>query len=709
MLTWATITDRGTYRQPRVQFLIACILITLLTFLIYSNSFSSSFHFDDKRNIINNSGIRTLSDFYNFSFSGTRYIGVLSFSLNYYFGGLNVFGYHLVNTIIHILNGILIWWFVTLTFRTPVMGRGAVNLGLNSLIALLSSLIFVSHPVQTQAVTYIVQRFASLATLFYLLSLVLFIKGKLSSGTKYRLVFYLFSLISAILAMKTKEISFTLPFVILLYEFYFFRERLLKRAYLLIPFLLPLLIIPMTLIGKSTPLGDIAGKLRTVSQETDIISRGDYLLTQFRVIVTYIRLLFFPINQSLDYDYPLFHSFLTPGVFLSFLFLLFLFGLGIYLFVRFRIEGNGYALLVSFGIFWFFITLSVESSIIPIRDVIFEHRLYLPSVGAVVAFSSTVMYAVEQGKRRMPRGYSLLTSCISILCLVVPLSIAAYQRNLVWKDDITLWEDVVRKSPLNARGYNNLGAAYKKEGRIEDAIAKYKTAIMLYPDYAGALYNLGVAYDKMGRTNEAIEKYKTALRLDPDISDAHYNLGLAYARQARTNEAMEEFRTTLRLSPEYAKAHGSLGAVYVRQGRLNEAIVEYVSALRLKPDDATVHGGLGFAYYTQGRLNEAIEQYKAGLRLQPDDAGLHNELGLAYARQGRAGEAIEEYRIALKLNPIYADVHNNLGITYANNGRMDEAIEEFKAALKLKPDHENASSNLNLAYQRKGKEVRSKK
>lgn len=564
------------------------ILIAVLTVLIYSNTLSSSFHFDDLRNIIQNDKLRTLSNFLNLS--GTRYIGELSFALNYYFGKLDVLGYHRVNLIIHIINGILVWWIVNLTFRTPIMGKTAVNQQLNSLIAITSALIFVAHPIQTQAVTYIVQRFASLATLFYLLCIVLFVKWRLSVGFRYRAVFYSFSLLSAVLAMKTKEISFTLPLVILSYEFVFFKDvrGILRRAFTLIPYLLTLLIIPLTMIGIAKPVGEIVGDVGRAAQETESISRASYLLTQFRVIVTYIRLLFLPVDQNLDYDYPVYHSLFTPVVFLSFLFLLFIVGTGVYLFMRSRRGGSGYALIVSFGIFWFFITLSVESSIIPISDVIFEHRLYLPGVGAVVAFSTSILYGVEYLKKQagMDIGSSsLYVSCIVIFVMVLPLSFATYQRNRVWKDEITLWRDVVIKSPLKARAHNILGNVYYNIEHLEDAIEEFRTALRLRPDHAETHYNIGLAYDKTGRTEEAIKELKTAIKLKPDYPEAHNNLGVIYAKKGRREDAMEEFKTVIKINPRFAEAHNNLGFIYNEMNQKEKALVEVKIALEIKPND----------------------------------------------------------------------------------------------------------------------------
>jgi tetratricopeptide (TPR) repeat protein len=459
--------------------------------------------------------------------------------------------------------------------------------------------------------------------------------------------------------MKTKEISFTLPFMIVLYELIFFRSQSterrtpnLKRLWVLIPFLLTLLIIPLSLVGADRSAGSTIGELREAAQETEEIPRGVYFLTQFKVITTYIRLLFLPIQQNLDYDFSLSYSLLDPKTSISFLFLLSIFVAALYLLKRSWKTQNGYGLLISFGILWFFITLSVESSIIPIRDVIFEHRLYLPSVGAIIAFCSVVFYMLVDRKQKTA---PLLTACILML-IAVPLGIGAYQRNFVWKNEVLLWEDVVRKSPGKARGHNNLGLAYYKQGRVEEAIQQYLTAIKLKPDYLEAHQNLGGTYAKQGRVEEAIQEYLTALRLKPDYPGAHNNLGLAYYNQGRLEEAIKEYAEALRLKPDFAEAHYNLGLVYYDQRRLDEAIKEYTSALKLKPDYLEAHQNLAGVYYHQGRLDEAIQ----------------------------------ELMIALRLNPNHADTHYNLGNIYKTRGFMDEAKREFETVLELRPNDPKA-------------------
>ncbi len=384
------------------------LLIAALGFLVYSNTFHVPFQWDEANYLVRNPIVRNLGFFADPSKAArfglykafvSRYVGFLTFALNYKADGFNVTGYHIVNLIIHLINAILVYMFVTLTFRTPFLGQKGTG-GSAHDIALLTSLLFVCHPVQTEAVTYIFQRLASLVSLFYLFSVVMYAKARLAAseetpparGQEHKAkkrpmrhaIFYLLSVVSAVLAMKTKENAFTLPVVIMLYEFLFFEGPLKKRAAGLVPLFLTMAIIPFTLALLEKPAGGI---FRTTKNLASVgyndIPRADYLYTQFRVIVTYLRVLLLPINQNIDYDYPVAHSFFRTGVFLPFLFLLLIFGLGIFLVFRSRTDRS--LRPIGFGILWFFATLSVESSIIPIPMVICEYRMYLPSVGFFLA------------------------------------------------------------------------------------------------------------------------------------------------------------------------------------------------------------------------------------------------------------------------------------------------------------------------------------
>ena len=304
------------------------LLICALGLIVYSNSFDCSFQFDDAYNITENQAIHDISDLkaiWDFYFINTRFVGLLSFALNYHFHGLDVFGYHLINLLIHIGASIFVWWLTILILSTPIMQNEEISKH-KRLIATGCGLIFVCHPVQTQAVTYIVQRLASMATLFYLASLCFYMKARLTKKKYISLLCFVSSALSALLGMFTKEIVFTLPFSIVLFEFSFFHtgklKEIIKNKKTLLYFVIPLLfalVIPAALSFDLNKVFYIVPSQRYLDPP---ITSMIYLMTQFRVIVTYIRLLFLPINQNLDYDFPVSQSFFEPTTFVSFLFLI---------------------------------------------------------------------------------------------------------------------------------------------------------------------------------------------------------------------------------------------------------------------------------------------------------------------------------------------------------------------------------------------------
>jgi tetratricopeptide (TPR) repeat protein len=700
--------------------LTALLALALLAVAVYSNTFSAAFHFDDMPNLVENPDIKHLANLLDLS--GSRYVGFLTFALNYRFGALSVFGYHLVNLLIHITNGALVYALVRLLFRAAHTSP-ASPLSPAHAIALSTALLFVAHPIQTQAVTYIVQRFASLAALFYLLTVIAYLKWRLSSPeSKRRHLWYAAAFLATVLGMKTKEITFTLPFMLLLLEVVFFGPPTRKQWLALIPFFLALPIIPLSRPGA---LGEgEAGFAR----DAFALSRPDYLFTQFRVIMTYLRLLVLPVDQNLDYDYPASHSLLEPPVFLSFLFLSALFAAAVYLiwFSR-RAAADPRLRLIGFGLLWFFVTLSIESSVIPIRDVIYEHRLYLPSAGLFLSVGVAALGFSDRWK--IPRA-------IAVGLLIVVLAGIAHQRNLVWKDELSLWMDVIQKSPKKARGYlslgaayaeqgmqdkaiqafkttltlnpgyaeahNNLGNIYKAKGLLEEAVQEYKTAVTIKPDYAMAHNNLGVAYQELGRFDEAFQEYQTAVKLEPDQAQAHYNLGNLYRDQKRSEEAIREYKTAITLNPGYAEAHNNLGNLYTDLGRLQEAIKEYQTALSLNPNHAELHNNLGNAYNELGDTPEAIREYQSASKLKADYSDPHSSLAVIYKKLGRPEEAIQEYQAIIAMSPDRAEPHNNLGNLYKSLGRTEEAVREYQIAITLKPDYVEAHYNLGLGYYGQG-------
>lgn len=555
--------------RPFYMSSVHIIIIALIGLLCYSNTLNVPFQWDELAFIEDYPIVKDISYFLEpskaigpgFHQLRNRYIGFLTFALNYKANGLDVTGYHIVNISIHIINSLLVYLLVVLSFKTPFLSE-SVSFNKSKLMALFSALLFVSHPIQTEAVTYIFQRLASLVTMFYLLSLVCYIKFRLpdteysnSSSSLNRSFFtsasayYLLSILFVVFAMKTKENAFTLPVVITMYEFFFFDGQLKKRLLRLFPILLTLLIIPLTLTGIDRPPGEIIGGMADAARGDANIERLDYMFTQFRVIVTYIRLLFLPINQNIDYDYPVFHSFFDQQVLLSFLFLFSIFCFAVYLFYRSR-RTNHALRLTAFGIFWFFITISVESSVIPIPMMINEYRVYLPSASAIAGITTGIFLAFEKLKGKKSRIIA------ASLLVLIPLffSHEAYKRNGIWKNEISLWEDVVAKSPQKARGHNNLGFFYASEGNINKAIEHYLIAIKIDPFQAKTYNNLGTIYGNKRMNDMAMECFRTAVKLKPDFAEAHCNLGLTYLNKGLIDEARQEFETALQINPDYDEA-----------------------------------------------------------------------------------------------------------------------------------------------------------
>jgi len=555
------------------------VLIILLCVIAYSNTFSVPFQFDDPYSITSQPQVRTGS--FMELLALPRGVGFVTFALNYGAHGADVTGYHIVNLIVHVLNALLVYGLVVLSFRTQLLQRSFLR-HRSGAIALFSALLFAVHPVQTQAVTYIVQRFASLATLFYLMSITAYIKSRLSDlenrPKAIVLGWYAAAFVSSVLAMKTKEIAFTLPAVITLYELLFFEGTAKKRVVLLLPLLLTMTIIPYSMLGTSASLGQMINDASEATKLQTDMTRGAYLCTEFTVIVTYLRLLVLPYHQNLDYDYPVFHSFLEPQVVFSFLLLALLFGTGIYLLGRDR-RYPGEGRLIAFGIFWFFIALSVESSIIPIVDVIFEHRLYLPSAGFFIACTSAFFLGAERLKSRRASAERVVMSVLA--AGVIVFSGLTYARNIVWQSEVSLWEDVIALNPAKARGYNGLGLAYQHLSRFDQAIGEFSKAIALDREYFTAFMNRGVMYGRTGAIDKALEDLNQAIEINPEFAESYSNRGIVHALNGRFESALKDFDNALALNQSLAEAYHNRAKVYWKTGQREFAVADFRKACDL--------------------------------------------------------------------------------------------------------------------------------
>ena len=498
------------------QHIAFLLLFIIVGSLIYSNTLEVPFYFDDQIRIHHNPHVRItklnskeiLSAAFNEKSSKNRPIGNITFALNYYFHQYRLTGYHLVNIIVHLLTVILLYFFIKTTLSLPAL---ASKYDHPDLIAFFATLVWLVHPVHTQSVTYIVQRLNSMATMFYMLSFWLYVKGRLAPENAKRWPWYGGSALAWLLALGSKQNAATLPFFIFLYEWYFFQDldrdwikRRLKYIFGVIVLfsLIAFMYLGTNPLEKITSITDYANKEFTFAER---------VLTQPRVVLYYLSLLLFPrpSRLNLDYDFTLSHSLIDPVT-------------TVYTAKKER--------LLSFCILWFFGNLVIESSIIPLA-IIFEHRTYLPSM-LVCLLAVTLSYRYIKYKWS---GVAL------VLVTAIVFSFWTYQRNSVWQDPVVFWSDCVEKSPQKARPRNNLGLALADQNRITEAIIHYLEALRINPSFAEAHDNLGNALAEEGRLDEAINHHTEALRINPNNAKAYNNLGQTLAYLGRQTEAFANF------------------------------------------------------------------------------------------------------------------------------------------------------------------------
>jgi len=718
-------------------------LLVIVGVIIYSNTLQVPFILDDKDAIKNNPYIRmeeiTAESIIDAAvgYGKNRPVAMLSFAFNYYFGQYNVLGYHLVNIIIHIANGILLFFFLKITLALSNQQTDAARkLNQTTVISLsfFTALLWLVNPIQTQTATYIVQRMNSMGAMFYIIALLLYAKGRLAQqqtsralgspsqkdGKKRLSKSYYFwfagCFVAGVLALGSKESTVLLPVFIFLYEWYFLQDlskdwfkRSLKwvLGITVLTGIVALIYLDFNLFEKISRLHDFSKNEFTIAQRA---------LTQLRVVIYYISLLFYPhpSRLNLDYDFPLSYSLFNPfTTFLSLIIIVALIALGLYLAKRQR--------LISFCILWFFGNLVIESSFIPLA-LIFEHRLYLPSM-LVFLMTAILLYRYIK-----PAWLTVFIACI----MVSLSSYWTFERNKVWRDEMSLWADCVKKSPNKVRPYYNLGEAQAKRQKNDEAIQNYLKALQIKPD--GPTHNnLGLLLAEQGRINEAIEHYHKALQIKPDFARAHNNLAISLVAQDKTDEAEEHYRKALRYKPDNADVYNNLGILYTKQNKIDAAIEHYIKSLQLKPDYAEAHNNLGGILLGRGEIDEALVHFNAVLKINPDMSEAHNNIGIIMIQKGNIYEAISHFQEAVRINPefelaqenlqralairqspldmelekIRAALKNNpgdpqlnyeLGNLYLGKGELNEAIRQFQKALSLQPNFLEALNNLAMAH-----------
>lgn len=557
---------------------IVILLLVFVGFILYATAFRNKMFWDDNDGILNNQFIQNWRYFPEyFSKNLIAGAGFLSnywrpallsiFSLEWHLWGSWAPGYHFVNTSFHIADAILIFFILFYLFK-------------NRWLAAFTALIFLVHPLQTEAVTYVSGLGDSLSVFFIFLGLFFYLKFRISGKPSLKSGWYLWSLFMYIPALMSKETAIIMPALIVIVDFFFLnchratlslKEKLKEIGKTIWPFLI---IAGIYILLRATVLNFI--NTFNLYNENNVFTSNFYvrLFTFFRVLATYFGLLFWPVNLHMERSMAMATSFFSPSVMFGGLIFLGLLVLAFSQFRRFPI--------LSFGILWFFIGLAPTSNLaVPINGLIYEHWLYLPMIGI---FLVLIWLGMLLGKK-----YNLQKILLGVLiAFLIFLSVLTINRNKDWIDPITFYNQTLKYAPTSYRVLNNLGMAYDDAGDYNRAETTYQRAIGVDASNPIAYYNLGNTYRKTGNTDGAIENFKTALSLDPEFTFSYDALVGVYMGGKEYQEALAVLQNYLNYSDSKTDTLYVMAEIAAEEKDFKAAVSYLEEALKINPHDQRV-------------------------------------------------------------------------------------------------------------------------
>jgi protein O-mannosyl-transferase len=614
--------------QVKAVFFLCCMGL-----LAFYGTLHSPFHYDDAHAIVENPHIKDLSKFQEkvgVQNIFNRSVLLLSFAVNQHIGEMEVFGYHLVNILIHILSAIL-WFFLVKEFLCiePYKNRSPLKT-----LPLVCSIVHLVNPLNVQAITYLSSRSSLLATFFYLLAFYIFLKilkPAKDEDSKLRIPILVSSLLTILfLGIASKEIEASFPLIAIVYLWLATPDEKRKS---LIPKLISILFLLLFFLGyRYFEQGNL------FSLNADPTS-GDthrllYLLSQIKVISGYYLLkLLVPFNLNFEPDIVLYSNWFHWDWFIS-LIILFIAGI-----IIFKQQSN----LIKFGALWFLITLLPTSSFIPLKQLATEHRTYLPGLG----------FSLILGWMFLNIRNCQVATRVLFLVFTLLISTLTLNRSLDFRSEISLWEDTSQKSPRKALVHNNLATAYMganqlqqaktsliaalainplqidshvnlghiagREKNWEQAIKKFDHGISLGTQKANTFYYAGFARNNLGRYKEAIPYFEKAISLKPFKADYYFDLGNSYRHLQLFDDALHQFRKTLEIDPSHYKAHNNMGTIFWTLGIMDQAKGAFEKVLSIKPDIPAIHNNLAAIYIKRGEYNRAIFHLETLVSLQPEN------------------------------------------------------------------------------------------
>ncbi|MCH8150215.1 MAG: tetratricopeptide repeat protein [Planctomycetes bacterium] len=615
-------------RNP--PFAIFALILLVLGFAAYLSSFSGVFVFDDVEDIQFSPRIKKLWPITDILTEATRPVVELTLAVNHAVGELDVLGYHVVNLVIHLAAGLVLLGIIRRTLLLPAFDK-RFNRSATALAFAIAS-VWTVHPLQTQSVTYVIQRAESLMGLFYLLTIYFVVRGAAAARPAR---WYVAAVVVCALGMGSKAVMVTAPLMTAIYDRSYlsasFKQMLRRRWHLYLG-----LMATWIVLGGTGILGGVFGLREgtaTVGFAFKGISPFHYALTQPGVILHYLRLSVWPYPLCLDYGWPVVKS--LPQALPWLLVLMAFLGTTVWLLIRRPALG--------FPAAWFFLVLAPTSSIVPIRDVIFEHRMYLPLAGVVTLLAICAHFFLMRLEAKWSITLRMATRIrgVTMTVLLAFLVVATYQHNKVYRSDLALWSHVAKHRPQNARGHRGVGTALEKLERYEEAERSLREAVRLAPGNADAHFALGNVLRAQKRIDEAVDQYEKTIAARATYARAYINLGNILSDRGQTDDAAKYFLSVIEMDSPHvepvfiARAFFNLGNGFVRQGNRRQAIESYKSALEVYPGYYNAHYGLGLVFIGLDRVDDAIAAFRATLELEPNHRDARQALDQAMAQRGR--------------------------------------------------------------------------
>jgi len=605
-------------------YLLICVLLISVTLAVFWPVRNHEFlKYDDDTYVTRNRHIQS-----GLSWQGVRWAFTTGYASNWHplvwlshmldcqLFGVKAGAHHLTNVLFHIANTLLLF---------VVLERMTGRLWASAFVAA----VFGLHPLHVESVAWIAERKDVLSTFFWMLTMWAYVRYAANpKPARYLLTLVLFAL-----GLMAKPMLVTLPFVLLLLD-YWPLERIRKaQAGRLIWEKVPFFILS-ALSSIVTFLVQRSGGAVPGMESLSVKSRLGNAIVSY---LGYIGKMIWPSRLAVLYPHPGGSLSMARVVVCGLILVL--------ISICFIYAGRRRGYLVV-GWLWYLGTLVPVIGLVQVGvQAMADRYTYIPLIGLFIIIT---WGACELTAKWPYRRIMLTVSAVAVLSAAIG-STSLQLR--FWQNSITLFEHTLDVTSNNWLIHNNYANVLKRTGRVDEAIEHFYKALRIKPNSAEVHNNLGNALAKLGKIDEAIEHYSKALSLTPNFSEAHYNLASALAEQGRTDEAIAEYRQSLQLEPRNVDALSNLGFALAEKGSFDEAIEYYNKAIELEPDNVIAHGRLGLALAGQGKIDEAIKEFRIVLKARPDDVEMYYNVGVLLERQGKTDEAITQYRLALQIDP----------------------------------------------------------